>query len=111
MTDRRWETPQKNHIGNFQSSLPKEDRDATLIKEESLYKGFERSYLKNPDKIAIITPKGQYTYCECYQKAVKIGSYIIGKKIVGILMDKGMLQIASILAAAMVSTTICSNRI
>ena len=92
-------------IGNFQSSLPKEDRDATLIKEESLYKGFERSYLKNPDKIAIITPKGQYTYCECYQKAVKIGSYIIGKKIVGILMDKGMLQIASILAAAMVSTT------
>lgn len=106
MTDRRfWETPQKNHIGNFQSSLPKEDRDATLIKEESLYKGFERSYLKNPDKIAIITPKGQYTYCECYQKAVKIGSYIIGKKIVGILMDKGMLQIASILAAAMVSTT------
>lgn len=42
-----------------------------------------------------------YTYCECYQKAVKIGSYIIGKKIVGILMDKGMLQIASILAAAM----------
>ena len=40
MTDRRfWETPQKNHIGNFQSSLPKEDRDATLIKEESLYKG------------------------------------------------------------------------
>lgn len=106
MTDRRfWETTQKNHIGNFQSSLPKEDRDATLIKEESLYKGFERSYLKNPDKIAIITPKGQYTYCECYQKAVKIGSYIIGKKIVGILMDKGMLQIASILAAAMVSTT------
>lgn len=31
MTDRRfWETPQKNHIGNFQSSLPKEDRDASL---------------------------------------------------------------------------------
>mgnify|MGYP000140424881 FL=1 len=38
-------------------------------------------------------------------KSSKIGSYIIGKKIVGILMDKGMLQIASILAAAMVSTT------
>lgn len=106
MTDRNfWETPQRNHIGSFQSSLPEEERDEHLIKEESLYKGFEKSYLKNPDKIAIITQTEQYTYRECYQKAVEIGSYIIGKKAVGILMDKGMQQIASILAASMVSAT------
>lgn len=54
MTDRRfWETPQKNHIGNFQSSLPKEDRDATLIKEESLYKMLSTSTRKMMAEIPI----------------------------------------------------------
>lgn len=100
-----WNAEIRNHIGHFQSSLPDEKKDNGLIKDEPLYKGFERNFIKTPDKVAIATLNAQYTYQECYKKAVEIGKYINGKKTVGIFMDKGIMQIISILAASMVSAT------